>query len=137
MSLWRKIWKLIQNQQNHWFVGSPPLQTYTGNDPNHRMANCSQIEPIPYSHMSTPLIDQGPSAKNGNAQWSAQRENEYAWMTNLHITGLAISSSGVCGESNYIQRGDCTVCGKSFATIQEEITLGYLEKIHMPEKRYM
>ena len=35
-----------------WFVGSPPLQTYVGVDPIHRMANCSQMEPIPYSLMS-------------------------------------------------------------------------------------
>ena len=50
--------------------------------------------------------------------------------------GLAISVSGHCGEPNYIQRCDCTVCGKSFATIQEEITTGYLEKTHISEETY-
>ena len=30
-----------------WFVGSPTTRTYTANDPNHRMANCNQLEPIP------------------------------------------------------------------------------------------
>ena len=45
-----------------WFVGSPPSQTYVCEDPRHRMANCSQLEPIPYSPLSPPLIDQGPSS---------------------------------------------------------------------------
>ena len=28
------------------------------------------------------------------------------------------------------------MCGKSFATIQEEVTPGYLEKTHVPEETY-
>ena len=86
--------------------------------------------------MSPPLIDQGPSASTGIDQWSHDLGREDSWTTNPHITGLAISASGLCGEPNYIQRGDCTVCGKSFATIQEEITLGYLERTHSPEETY-
>ena len=111
-----------------WFTGSPPSQTYTANDLNHHMANCSRIEPITYSPTSPPLIDQRPSGNVGNNQWSGELQQADSWMSNLHITGLAKSVCGLCGEPNYIQRGDCTVCGKSFATIQEEITLGYLEK---------
>ena len=120
----------------NWFVESPPSHTYTTNDPNHRMANCSQLEPIPYSPMSPPLIDQGPPGNNSYDQWSEDLQQASSWMSNPHITGLAISASGLCGEPKYFQRGDCTVCGKSFATIQEEITLGYLEKTHVPEETY-
>ena len=100
------------------------------------MANCSRIEPIPYSPMSPPLIFQRPRTSASYAQWSTQRRDEDARMNNPHITGLTISASGICGEPNYIQHGDCTVCGKSFATIQEELTLGYLEKTHVPEENY-
>ena len=42
-----------------WFVGSPPTQSYRANDPNHRMANCSQLEPIPYSPMSPRWLIKG------------------------------------------------------------------------------
>ena len=42
-----------------WFVGSPPTRTYTAGDPEHHIANCSQLEPKPYSPMSPPLIYQG------------------------------------------------------------------------------
>ena len=86
--------------------------------------------------MSPPLINQGPSRNNSNDQWSEELQQVNSWMPNPHVTGLAISGSGLCGEPNYFQRGDCTVCGKSFATIQEEITLGYLEKTHVPEETY-
>ena len=100
------------------------------------MANYSRLEPIRYSPVSPPLIDQGPSQNIGNDQWSDGLEQVDSWMTNQHITGLAISAGGSCGEPNYIQRGHCTVCGKSFATIQEEITLGNLEQTHIPEENY-
>ena len=53
-----------------WFVGSPPTRTYTAGDPEHHIANCSQLEPKPYSPMSPPLIYQGPSGITSNDQWS-------------------------------------------------------------------
>ena len=87
--------------------------------------------------MSPPLIDQGPPENIGNDQWSEGLEQADSWVSNPHITGLAISASALSGEPNYIQRGYCTVCGKSFATIQDEITLGYLEQTHIPEKNYV
>ena len=59
-----------------------------------------------------------------------------AWTTNPQITGLAISASRVSGEANYVQHGNCTIGGKSFATIQEEIPLGYLEATHEPDENY-
>ena len=86
--------------------------------------------------MSPPLIDRGPSGNIGNDQLSEELEQADSWMSNPHITGFAISASGLCGEPNYIQRGDSTVCGKLFATTQEEITLGYLEQTHIPEENY-
>ena len=99
------------------------------------MANSSQLEPTPYSLMSLPLIDKGPSSSANYAQLSTEQEVEGTWMANLHITGLVISASRVCGEANYVKHGDCTVCGKSFAMIQEESTLGYMEKTHEPDEK--
>ena len=50
---------------------------------------------------------------------------------------MAISGANrVCGEANYVQHGDCTVCGKSFAMIREEITFGYLESTQEPDGNY-
>ena len=93
-----------------WFVGSPPLQTYADTDPNHRMANCNQIDPITYSPISPPLVDQYPTGGQQPVQWTEGRVNENTWATNQHITGLTISVSKLCGEANYVQHGDCTVC---------------------------
>ena len=119
-----------------WFVGSPPSQTYVGEDPRHRMANCSQLEPIPYSPLSPPLIDQGPSSSQRYPGWTLSPEGDNEWVTNQHITGLAISTNKLCGETSYVQHADCTVCGKPYAMIQEEMTLGYLEKTHEPGETY-
>ena len=119
-----------------WFVGSPPSQTYVGEDPRHRMANCSQLAPIPYSPLSPPLIDQGPSSSQRYPGWTLSPEGDNEWVTNQHITGLAISTNKLCGEASYVQHGDCTVCGKPYAMIQEEMTLGYLEKTHEPGETY-
>ena len=83
-----------------WFVGSPPTGTHSANDPAHCMANCGRLEPIPYSLMSPPLIDQGPSADTGIDQWSQDLGREDSWTTNPHITGLAVSASGLCGQPN-------------------------------------
>ena len=87
--------------------------------------------------MSPSLMDQGPSTSANQCQWTTEPDDEEAWMTNPHITGLAISASGISGHPNKIQYGEGTVCGKSFATIQEEITLGSLEKTHVPDENYV
>ena len=100
------------------------------------MANCSWIKPIPYSPMSTPLPDQGPSSSANYVQWPTEQEDEDARMTNPHITGLAISASGIYGQPNYNQHDDCIVCGKPFATNQKEVTLGYLKKTHVSEENF-
>ena len=44
-----------------WFVGSPP-STYTGVQPQRQpIAQCSQLDPVSYSPLSPPLIDQFPN----------------------------------------------------------------------------
>ena len=86
--------------------------------------------------MSPPLADQGPTHSQYHTQRQAEQDNENTWVTNQHITGLAISASKLCGEANYVQHGDYTVCGKSYAMIQEEMTLGYLEQTHEPGETY-
>ena len=87
--------------------------------------------------MSSPLVEQEPSAKTNYAQWTTELEHEETWIIYPHVTELAISSANrVCGEANYVQHGDCTVFGESFAIIREEITLGYLESTHEPDGNY-
>ena len=88
--------------------------------------------------MSPPSTDQGPTTSTNYAQWLTEPENKEAWTANPQSPCLAISASRRCGEANYVQHGDCTVCGKSFAaaSIQEEITLGYLEATHEPGENY-
>ena len=58
------------------------------------------------------------------------------WVRKPHITGLTMSASGICGPQSDFQHGDCTVCGKSFAVIKEETSLGYLEQTHLPGDTY-
>ena len=41
-----------------WFIESPPLRTYVDDDPNHTLANCNRVKPVPYSPITPPLIDQ-------------------------------------------------------------------------------
>ena len=120
-----------------WLVGSPNQRTYNEEYPRHQIAHCSELEPIPYSPMSPPLAEQGPSVSEYYGEYPEDQGQECDWIRNPHITGMATSASGICGTPNYIRNGGCTVCGKSYATIQEEITLGYSEKTHIPEENYI
>ena len=120
-----------------WFVGNPPQQTYKEEDPRHKMAQCKELEPIHYSPLSPPLHEQGPSAAEYYGEYPEEQGQESEWIRNPHISGMTISARGICGTPNLIQYGGCAVCGKSYATIQEEITLGYLEKTHIPEENYV
>ena len=113
-----------------WFVGSPP-STYAVVQPQqHPIAQCSQIDPVPYSPMSPPLADQHPNYPLQEHAYDDQAESH--WARNQHITGLGISVSGMCGQPNDVLYGGCVVCGKSFQAIKEEVTLGYLESTHVP-----
>ena len=49
---------------------------------------------------------------------------------------MAVSTSGVCGQPNEVHPGDCIVCGRSFPTFKEEVTLGYLESTHILWETY-
>ena len=120
-----------------WFVGNPDQRYYNEEIPQRQIAQCSKLEPIPYSPMSPPLEEQGPSTRDYNGEYPEDQGQECDWIRNPHITGMAISPSGFYGTPNYIKNGGCTVCGKSYATIQEEITLGFLEKPHIPEETYI
>ena len=120
-----------------WFVGNPPQPTYKEEDPRHQIAQCSELEPVRYSPLSPPLEEQGPSVARYYGEYPEEQRQETEWIKNPHNSGMAISASGVCGIPNYFQYGGCAVCGKSYATIQEEITLGYLEKTHIPEENYI
>ena len=83
------------------------------------IAQCSQLEPIPDTPQSPPIHEQGeqgPNFSNINNPWS---DDQFPyWPDNAHITGVAVSTSGTCGEPNLVERGDCYVCGRSFDTIK-------------------
>ena len=120
-----------------WFVGNPPQRTYKEGDSRHQIAQCSRLEPLPYSPLSPPLEEQGPSVAQYHGEYPEEQRQESERIKNSHISLMTISASGICGTPNYIQYGGCTVCGKSYAAIQEEITLGYLEQTHIPEEIYI
>ena len=50
-----------------WFVGNPPQRTYKEEGPRHKIAQCSELEPIPHSPLSPPLEEQGPQSQ-GNME---------------------------------------------------------------------
>ena len=117
-----------------WFFGSPP-STYSGvQSQQHPIAQCSQIDLVPYSPMSPPLIDQFPNYAPRDNDHVVQAEPQ--WARNQHITGLGLSASGLCGQPNDVLYSGCVVCGKSFQAIKEEVTLGYLESTHIPGETY-
>ena len=118
----------------NWPIGHPPATYDHQPIEYHPTADCGQLNPVVVSPASPPLIDHMPSY---------QYENQYQpghyidqWARNPHITGLAISASGSCGQSNDVYHSDCIVCGKSFPEITEEITLGYLEGNHVTGETY-
>ena len=53
-----------------------------------------------------------------------------------HITGVAVTGSGICGNPNLVSHGVCIICGISFATIKEEITFDYLERTRQAGESY-
>ena len=114
----------LSEELTEWFVGNPP-STYSGQQPyTHPIAQCGRIDPVPYSPMSSLLINQHPSYALQNDNYSEPLADH--WANNPHITGLGVSVSGVCGQHNEDVHSGCVVCGKSFPAIKEEVTLGYL-----------
>ena len=117
-----------------WFVGNPS-PTYSGQHPyTHPITQCGRIDPLPYSPMSSPLIDQHPNYALQNDNNSEPLADH--WANTPHITGLGVSVSGVCGQHNEVVHSGCVVCGKYFPVIKEEVTLGYLKSTHILDETY-
>ena len=73
------------------------------------IARCVQVQPIPDTLQSPPDHERGPNTGFADDRWTsyqASREPEQA-----HITGVAMSTSGVCGNPYYVARSECYVCG--------------------------
>ena len=100
----------------------------------HPIARCSQLNPVVESPTSPPLIDQIPCYHYETYRQQELISDELAH--NHHITGLAITVSGSCGQPNETYHTGCMVCGKSLHEIKEEITLGYLEGSHIRGEPY-
>ena len=98
------------------------------------IAHCSQLEPIPDTPQSPSIYEQGPYANIINYPWTT--EQYPCWPDDAHISGVAVTTSGACGEPNIVQHGDCSVCGKSFETIKEEILFNFLEQTHIDGESY-
>ena len=118
----------------NWAVGHPPASYCAQNVDQHPIAVCSQLDPVPATPASPPLVDQMPCYQYDSQQQHEQYTDQ--WAQNQHITGLAISVSGYCGQPNETYHSGCVVCGKSFPEISEEITLGYLEGSHVSGETY-
>ena len=98
------------------------------------IAECARISPIPDTQLSPPPHEQGCNVNNAGNPWS---DDDFPYQPkNAHITGIAISNSGVCGLPNQVAFGDCIVFGKSFETIREEITFNFLEQTHLVGETY-
>ena len=66
-------------------------------------ARCAPVQPIPDTPQPPSDHDRGPNTAFANDQWSnyqARYEPEQA-----HITEVAVSTSGLCGNPNYVPRG--------------------------------
>ena len=112
---------------------SPPLESFVPSS-QRPIAQCSQNEPIPDMPQSQPIHEQGPNVKNIKNPWS---DDQFPyWPDSAHKTGVAVSTSGTCGQPNLFEQGDCYLCGRSFVTIQEEITRNFLEQTHIDGVSY-
>ena len=112
---------------------SPPSESFK--PLNQRpIAHCSQLEPIPDTPQSPPIHEQGSYVGNFDTPWTTEQYPR--WPDNAHITGVAVSTNGACGEPNIVHHGDCYVCGKSFDTIKEEILFNFLEQTHIDGESY-
>ena len=112
----------------------PPLDT---SKPIYQqpIAMCSQLGQLPDTKQSPPVHERGPKFSHWTDPWE---EVQFQYQPeNQHIRGVAVSTSGICGNPNQIYQRDCAVCGKCFATIKEEITFDYLERTHMADETYL
>ena len=98
-----------------WFIGNPPPSHYGQSISNHPIAHCSQIDPVLESPLSPLLIDQQPTYDSRFDDY--QSHIRESWTNNPHITGLGISVSGTCSQSNDVHHTGCIVCGKNYPAI--------------------
>ena len=117
-----------------WFIGSLPPSYKGQSASDHPIAQCNQFDPILESPLSPPLIDQRPTYDDPRETYLPPPDD--SWSNNPHITGLGISVSGTCGQPNEVYNTGCVVCGKDYPANKEEITLGYLERTHVPGESY-
>ena len=110
-------------------LGNNPPNASVKPEYQQSIAVCSQLEPVVDSPLSPPISEQGPNF----TYWSNPLEDDLPSYQpeNPHIRGVAVSSSGICGNANQVTQCDCIVCGKSADTIKEEITFDYLERTHI------
>ena len=99
------------------------------------IARSAQVQPMPDTPQSPPEYEWGPNTVFAEDRWSSYQADHQP--EQAHITGVAVSTSGVCGNPNYVARSDCYVCRKSFGSIKEEITFYYLERTHMHGETYL
>ena len=112
---------------------SPPLESVVPID-QRPIAQRSKLEPIPDTPESPPIQEQGT---NGNAINNPLSDDQFPyWPDNAHLTGVAVRTSATCGKPNFFEHGDCYVCGRSFDTIREEITLNFLEQTDIDGELY-
>ena len=91
---------------------SPPLESFLPQS-QRPIAHCSQMEPIPDTPQWPPIYEQGPYAQDVNDPWPG---GQYpSWPENFHITGVAVTTSGVCGEPNIAQH-EIVMCVENHLT---------------------
>ena len=96
---------------------------------------CSQLDPLPDTPQSPPAHERGPNFNHWTDRWE-EEQSQYQPENQL-IRGVAVGTSGICGNPNQIYQGDCVVCDKSFDSIKKEITFDYLERTHMTDEKYL
>ena len=122
------------DELSNWMIGNSPPTYANRAIGEHPIAECSQLNPVIESPTSPPLIDQVPSYHYENYPQHELHSDQ--WVHNPHITGLAITVSGSCGQPNETFHKGCVVCGKSYHEINEDSTLGYLERTHVRGETY-
>ena len=118
-------------------VGNNPPSESAKPEYQRPIAVCSQLEPVIESPLSPPISEQGLNF----TYWFNPWENDLpsSQPENPHIRGVAVRSSGVCGNPNQLTQGECIVCAnqriqskrKSHVTIWKEHTL--LERDMWPD----
>ena len=89
------------------FGHSPPLDIFTAIE-NWPIARCAQIEPLPDTLQSPPEHERGQYPTSADDPWYDSPPHYEPEQP--HITGVAVTSSGICGNPNLVSRGDRIIC---------------------------